>query len=617
MHKEAGYLICYCLLVFSFLFGGSKDLNRWISQFQQGGLEQKKIAISEIAKIGNPKGFEFIYKEVLRSASPSTISLRVHSVEALAKTKNPYAFYYIYKSFTMANMTFWPKFKERMYPYLNKKILVKLLKTLSRESASDWEEGKAFFVTNLGNKKVKKAARIVAGLLLNDTSPKVRQAAAFTLLDLMGKKSATYLGRALRDKDPKVRKAVLLSLGEIKTSGAYRAISHALQDKETENVLLAIQFLSQSNQSKYARKILALLNHKNRDIRKEALKGLRHLLKDRAKSYFIRACQDNDWQIRLAAFYHLKEFGQDPAFVKIYKRGLRDQYPQIQSISVWGLYHIGSNNAIEELITALGFLQDAPLKDAYRALQKLTGQKLALNQDAWREWWSNHKQGFRPKRDIETPYTPPGERESGSGQMGKTVLRKKPMFFGSTIESFHVGFVVDFSTSMNAMMDTIEEGEREGTRERKHKVVQRERIEVAKRELIRAVAALDPKATFNIMLFGSSYVAWKPKAVVASKENKDSAIQFVRHHTFMGATNLYDPLEKMILDKDIDTIYVLSDGAPNQGKYSSPPDILKAVKKLNRNRKVRIFTIGIGVISYTEDFLRDLAEQNGGKFIKK
>ncbi len=74
---------------------------------------------------------------------------------------------------------------------------------------------------------------------------------------------------------------------------------------------------------------------------------------------------------------------------------------------------------------------------------------------------------------------------------------------------------------------------------------------------------------------------------------------------------------------------MLSDGLPTAGKATVPEQILARVRALNRLRRVRIHTIalllgaqpdaergGVGETADMTDFMRRLAEQNGGIFIE-
>jgi Cdc6-like AAA superfamily ATPase len=66
--------------------------------------------------------------------------------------------------------------------------------------------------------------------------------------------------------------------------------------------------------------------------------------------------------------------------------------------------------------------------------------------------------------------------------------------------------------------------------------------------------------------------------------------------------------------KHIDTIFLLSDGAPGAGKFTSPADILREAKKINQLRRITIHCISIGTDS---QLLKDLAAQNSGKYVRR
>ncbi len=66
--------------------------------------------------------------------------------------------------------------------------------------------------------------------------------------------------------------------------------------------------------------------------------------------------------------------------------------------------------------------------------------------------------------------------------------------------------------------------------------------------------------------------------------------------------------------KDVDTIFLLSDGAPGTGKYVATDDILRAVRRENQTRRIAIHCVSVGMDS---QLLRKLAEQNGGRYVRR
>jgi Mg-chelatase subunit ChlD len=79
-----------------------------------------------------------------------------------------------------------------------------------------------------------------------------------------------------------------------------------------------------------------------------------------------------------------------------------------------------------------------------------------------------------------------------------------------------------------------------------------------------------------------------------------------------GSTNIFDALETAFAHKEADTIYLLSDGAPTNGRIIDEDDILKEVRKMNRLRQIVIHTISFG----SSAFMKSLATQNGGQYVE-
>lgn len=81
-----------------------------------------------------------------------------------------------------------------------------------------------------------------------------------------------------------------------------------------------------------------------------------------------------------------------------------------------------------------------------------------------------------------------------------------------------------------------------------------------------------------------------------------------------GASNLHDALDAALRDGNVDTIFALSDGAPTAGKLLDADDILRAVRRLNRFRRIAIHADAFGRDSA---LLRDLANENRGTYARR
>jgi uncharacterized protein YegL len=112
----------------------------------------------------------------------------------------------------------------------------------------------------------------------------------------------------------------------------------------------------------------------------------------------------------------------------------------------------------------------------------------------------------------------------------------------------------------------------------------------------------------------------------ASKDNVAHAQAFVDTLKPASSTNIHDSLQQCFKlvgrgahDKyygtELDTIFLMTDGSPttNDGKLDSTDKILVGVRSWNPLKRVTIHCIAMGK-DLNEQFLRQLAEENGGEF---
>lgn len=67
-----------------------------------------------------------------------------------------------------------------------------------------------------------------------------------------------------------------------------------------------------------------------------------------------------------------------------------------------------------------------------------------------------------------------------------------------------------------------------------------------------------------------------------------------------------------MLDPEVDTIYLLSDGVPSYGTVSRDYRVRQEVRRVNRWRRVAIHTILLGTRGTDRKFMLALATENGG-----
>jgi hypothetical protein len=185
----------------------------------------------------------------------------------------------------------------------------------------------------------------------------------------------------------------------------------------------------------------------------------------------------------------------------------------------------------------------------------------------------------------------------------------------------------------------------------------RSKMDAEKRELINAVLSLDKKVQFTIVFYSEEPIPWRATLVPATSENKIDAVKEIEKVGPFGGTNIYKALVHAFgipefgkdgdgkgkpkpgrgpvkvtgkkteggqrleeLASPADEIFLLTDGDPTVGEMTNTDRICEEIRKLNKTRRVRVHTVAVGeegkgMSPVNLDFLKRLAEENGGKFV--
>ncbi|MBI4585598.1 MAG: VWA domain-containing protein [Planctomycetes bacterium] len=232
-----------------------------------------------------------------------------------------------------------------------------------------------------------------------------------------------------------------------------------------------------------------------------------------------------------------------------------------------------------------------------------------------------------------------------SGEGARTALT----LFGTEVTGKNIVFVIDVSGSMMATDPIILTGreeekhktevvrkkkdrEKDGGKEKDAAkeeakvepsvVTERRRITRARKELVKVIRALPEGVKINIIAYSSDVASWKVKLVPATPETRKEAVAFVETLDADGITVTDRALESAFEDLSVDTIYLITDGAPTHVGSTGPelpPDakelieaIHKRIRELNFLRGVRLFTLGFPEAE--EEFLKKLAADNSGTY---
>ena len=278
----------------------------------------------------------------------------------------------------------------------------------------------------------------------------------------------------------------------------------------------------------------------------------------------------------------------DPLATAALDRALvRERSTRVMAELVAARMRHGGRN-VEPLVE--GWLEDhrpAVRVAGYRACRTLEGRWV----DALLTERLEVEQG-RPRDDLTAAVAFRANEERGA--------EGRVSFYGIATHSRRVLFCIDVSGSMRFPMDG-----KGGTRE--------PRIEKTKRELLKTIGELDSGLLFNVVLFASGTVPWKPRLVRATEANRENALRFLERAPILPSTNIHGVLD-FALKSGAETTYLLTDGEPNNGSIIDPALIIEEIAHRNRHGGTILHTIGLSRDQNAE-LLANLAHRNAGKYV--
>ncbi len=453
------------------------------------------------------------------------------------------------------------------------------------------------------------------------------------------------LAAILEGSEPDVARAAVRVLGGFKTRPPVEALLLELESNKREAVRLGL--LEAITAGRYAgavEAVASLLSEKSWDVRRravEALAATRELppadaaapaapAGPAADERILPLCLDAEPAVRCAALEALAELNSPRALAPALA-ALSDPVWQVRASAARALGLLRRKESIEPLIQRMALEEGRLVADIGAALAAITGRGFGARVELWQQFWSSV--GARFEIPTEAELSKLREVQARSREQYHSAVS----YHGIDTPSRKVVFVIDCSGSMESVVVEKERFEGGG-------YPSLLRIDIVKTELARTLANLEPFVEFNVLAFATEVRAWKKTLVPANVLNKTSAQDWVSRLEAIGGaskddlaraglvgtanleagkTNTYAALmaglgvqpgaRKDDYEVELDTIFFLSDGRPSHGDYVDPADILREVRARNELRKVVIHTIAIG--EFQKDFMRALAEENGGVFV--
>ena len=449
--------------------------------------------------------------------------------------------------------------------------------------------------------------------------------------------TAEELLKILREKEPEVRDAAKKVLSGFTDQATFSPLIADLP-KTTDPVRRAtiIEVLGIARQTSAVSALSQLVGAQGQpvEVRYFLLRTLALLDAKSEGKKLVPYLKDPEYVVRIAACDTLGQFREKEAGVPMVPL-LKDPMFQVKAAAIKAVGLIRVQEAVEPLIDILG--EEGRFKiEAADALYEITDSDYGTDQAMWKKTWTNLKgMGFKIPSDEELAKAR-ANRKKAAEQYKRAPTTAKT-YHHVPIVSKQVLFVIDVSGSMADLVVEREKFKQAG-------FTSFEKLEIVKTELENTIKNLDDNTNFNILAFATKVKRWKDWLVPANITNRAAAISFVKGLRPLGAredpmggagapdegkTNTFgalmaafelDPSKDAVITggkeapkNKLDTIFFLSDGRPSTGKYVDTTEILGEVKKVNATRRIVLHAIAIG--EFQKEFLKQLAEDNGGKFV--
>lgn len=411
----------------------------------------------------------------------------------------------------------------------------------------------------------------------NTADPTLRRLLSEALGSMTDDKSAAEIYANLRHPDPSVRAVMARALGRLKHAQAGDRLSEPLKDKVLDVRAAALESVAERKDKNAESVLQREAQGANEEAAAIAIGFLAGFPSDATVALLVKLAGQHKPGLAIPALDALSEI-HPPDALAVFEKALKAKDWPVRVSAIRGLAKMHAKESIDFLVERLDKEEGRMLAELVDALKGLTGKPFGYAPGQWKEWWAGAKETF---------VVPDKAQALLSSQAGMTT------YHGVPVLSNRIVFVTDISGSM---------GEVTGTETR---------IDQAKKELSRVLSQLGPNAQVNMVFFDDRIEPWH-KGLVPIKASLKEAQAIVGRLAPRGQTNIFDALDFAFSHKDADTIYLLSDGDPTNGRVIDPDDILREIRKMNRLRQIVIHTISFG----PSRFMRSLAEQNGGIYVE-
>ncbi len=431
------------------------------------------------------------------------------------------------------------------------------------------------------------AAKILCKLLADD-NPYVRDHTVNACDKISDEAAVGVLAAAAKGRDELLRANVAAALGKTKSPAALETLSRlARKDKSPRVRIAALDALWGFRGNEDAVAISAeAAEDRDESVRAAAVEAAGRIRGDAAVAVVHKALGDADEGVRAVARMELR-FVDKPRAAEDLAASIADEGWRTRAQLVENAYWLMDGPSLDALVVLVGDARLRVAAAAHRALVEITGKQLGRDADIWKAWWDANREAW------ETP------KKRAGGDVPSEDGGTRAVYHGMEILSGQVVFVVDASGSMKDELAGAGG---------------KTRWESAREELERAVDALADGTRVNVVVFQEQAKAAFERPQEIGKKSRKAIASFLKRVSPGERGNLLEGLLLAIGQDDVDTVYLLSDGAPSCGDHTVKNRVGDAVRSVNRTRKVAINTIGFGATKGTErSFLQRLSRDSMGQ----
>ncbi len=391
---------------------------------------------------------------------------------------------------------------------------------------------------------------------------------------------------------------------------------------DSEAMVTILESLEEVADRKLVSVATKLLRHKSAEVQTAAMSLLLTQGGPRQRKLFEKGVKSRHWQVRLLSLRTLARL-KHKKILKYATNALEDPDRRVQITAVRVLLRRGGKEVLLPLIQRIDAAEGRVKDDILDALTRLTGEDFGPSTFQWEGWWQTKGTNLRTFEML-------GADEFAALKQKQQLDQKTVAYHGLRILSNNFTFVIDTSESMMEEYVPITRRQAKSGRTTPvgpAKVTKRKKskIAVAKEQLKKALYGLPLGKSFDIIRFESDIRDFIRDALGGDAKRlkkldeptRTKAIAFVDECRPQGQTYMLKALDQAFANEDVDTIYLLSDGAPTPVETSGMDVILARMRKLNRVRCVKINTIGFHLKTKEKEFLRKLADEHFGVFVER